>query len=42
MYRDQYGLDVTIMRFANVYGLRCHGVIHDFLDKIATNPTKLE
>ncbi len=42
MYRDQYGLDVTVMRFANVYGLRCHGVIHDFLDKIAKNPNKLE
>ncbi|MGA2681198.1 MAG: NAD-dependent epimerase/dehydratase family protein [Candidatus Bathyarchaeia archaeon] len=42
MYRDQYGLDVTVVRFANVYGLRCHGVIHDFLDKIAKNPNKLE
>jgi UDP-glucose 4-epimerase len=42
MYKDQYGLDVTIVRFANVYGLRCHGVIHDFLDKIAKNPGKLE
>ena len=42
MYKDQYGLDVTILRFANVYGLRCHGVIHDFLDKIAKNPNKLE
>lgn len=42
MYKSQYGLDVTIMRFANVYGLRCHGVIHDFLDKIAKNPAKLE
>jgi len=42
MYSDQYGLDVTIVRFANVYGLRCHGVIHDFLDKIAKNPLKLE
>jgi len=42
MYQDQYGLEVTIMRFANVYGLRCHGVIHDFLDKIAKNPGKLE
>ena len=38
MYRDQYGLDVTVVRFANVYGLRCHGVIHDFLDKIAKEP----
>ncbi len=42
MYQSQYGLDVTIMRFANVYGLRCHGVIHDFLDKIAKNPGRLE
>jgi UDP-glucose 4-epimerase len=42
MYVDQYGLDITVMRFANVYGLRCHGVIHDFLDKLAANPGKLE
>ena len=42
MYREQYGLDIVITRFANVYGLRCHGVIHDFLDKLAKNPDKLE
>ncbi|MCW4030060.1 MAG: GDP-mannose 4,6-dehydratase [Candidatus Bathyarchaeota archaeon] len=42
MYREQYGLEVVITRFANVYGLRCHGVIHDFLDKLAKNPDKLE
>jgi UDP-glucose 4-epimerase len=42
MYREQYGLDIVITRFANVYGLRCHGVIHDFLEKIAKNPDKLE
>ena len=42
IYREQYGLDVVVTRFANVYGLRCHGVIHDFLDKIAKNPNKLE
>ncbi len=42
MYREQYGLDIVITRFANVYGLRCHGVIHDFLDKLANNPNKLE
>ena len=42
MYRNQYGLDIAITRFANVYGLRCHGVIHDFLDKLAANPNKLE
>ena len=42
MYQEQYGLDIAITRFANVYGSRCHGVIHDFLDKIAKNPNKLE
>ncbi len=42
MYMTQYGLDITIFRFANVYGSRCHGVIHDFLDKLEKNPEKLE
>jgi UDP-glucose 4-epimerase len=42
MYSKQYGLDVTIVRFANVYGPKCHGVIHDFLDKISRNPEQLE
>lgn len=42
MYSKQYGLDITILRLANVYGLRCHGVINDFLDKISRNPEKLE
>jgi UDP-glucose 4-epimerase len=42
MYSKQYGLDITILRFANVYGSRCHGVIQDFLDKISRNPEKLE
>ncbi len=42
MYREQYGLDIVVTRFANVYGLRCHGVIHDFLEKLARNPDKLE
>jgi UDP-glucose 4-epimerase len=42
MYRTQYGLDITILRFANVYGSRCHGVIHDFIDKLQKNPAKLE
>jgi len=42
MYHEQYGLDITITRFANVYGLRCHGVIHDLLEKLAKNPDKLE
>ena len=42
MYREQYGLDIVITRFANVYGPRCHGVIQDFLNKITKNPDKLE
>ena len=42
MYAIQYGLDLTILRFANVYGSRCHGVINDFLDKLTKNPAKLE
>ena len=42
MYSKQYGLDVTIVRFANVYGSKCHGVISDFLDKISRNPEQLE
>ncbi|MCW3997596.1 MAG: GDP-mannose 4,6-dehydratase [Candidatus Bathyarchaeota archaeon] len=42
MYSKQYGLDITIMRFANVYGSGCHGVINDFFDKIHRNPEKLE
>ena len=41
MYTQQYKLDITIFRFANVYGSRCHGVIHDFLDKLQADPTKL-
>ena len=42
MYASQYGLDITILRFANVYGPRCHGVINDFFDKIGKNPNTLE
>ena len=42
IYAIQYGLDITILRFANVYGSRCHGVINDFLDKLTKNPAKLE
>ncbi len=42
IYTLQYGLEITILRFANVYGSRCHGVINDFLDKLQKNPDKLE
>ncbi len=42
IYGLQYGLPITVFRFANVYGSRCHGVINDFLDKLQRNPDKLE
>ncbi|MGF3523235.1 MAG: NAD-dependent epimerase/dehydratase family protein [Candidatus Bathyarchaeia archaeon] len=42
IYAMQYGLPITILRFANVYGSRCHGVINDFLEKLQRNPNKLE
>src|SRR4030066_961806 len=42
IYGSQYGLDITILRFAKVYGSRCHGVVNDFLDKLSRNPEKLE
>ncbi len=42
IYTLQYGLAVTVVRFANVYGSRCHGVINDFLDKLQRDSSKLE
>lgn len=42
IYTLQYGTEITIVRFSNVYGSRCHGVINDFLDKLQKNPAKLE
>ena len=42
IYILQYGLNVTVVRFSNVYGSRCHGVINDFMDKLQKNPGKLE
>jgi UDP-glucose 4-epimerase len=41
IYTLQYGSEITIVRFSNVYGSRCHGVINDFLDKLQKDPTKL-
>jgi UDP-glucose 4-epimerase len=38
IYGMQYGMEVTVVRFANVYGSRCHGVINDFLDKLRKTP----
>lgn len=42
IYSMQYGTEVTVVRFSNVYGSRCHGVINDFLDKLQRDSTKLE
>ncbi|MCK5628267.1 GDP-mannose 4,6-dehydratase [Candidatus Bathyarchaeota archaeon] len=41
-YHAEYGQDLTIVRFANVYGARCHGVIDDFLDKLSKKSKELE
>jgi UDP-glucose 4-epimerase len=41
-YHDNYGLEVVIVRIFNVYGLRGHGVIPDFLEKLRNTPYKLE
>lgn len=42
MYIEKYGLEASIMRIANAYGSRGHGVIADFLNKIGKNPKQLE
>ena len=41
-YHKNYGTEVVILRIFNVYGLRGHGVIPDFLDKLRKTPHKLE
>ena len=42
MYREQYGLEVVITRFANVYGLRCHELYTTSSKKLVKNPDRLE
>ncbi|MGB9854747.1 MAG: GDP-mannose 4,6-dehydratase [Candidatus Bathyarchaeales archaeon] len=42
MYIEKYSLEASIMRIANAYGPRCHGVIADFLYKLRKNPRQLE
>jgi UDP-glucose 4-epimerase len=42
-FASTYGLNVWIYRFGNVIGPRStHGVIHDFSNKLAKDPTRLE
>lgn len=41
-YHERYGLETSVMRIANAYGLGGHGVIPDFLKKLNNNPQKLE
>lgn len=42
-YSSLYGMDVTILRYANIFGPRSdHGVIYDFYHKLKEDPDKLE
>ena len=42
-YSHLYGIDITIMRLANIFGPRSdHGVMFDFIQKLKLNPRELE
>jgi UDP-glucose 4-epimerase len=41
-YRANYGLNLGIVRLANVVGRDGHGVVNDLLAKLAKNPNELE
>ena len=41
-YKENFGLEVVMLRIFNVYGPNCHGAIDDFLNKLRKNPDKLE
>ncbi|MCW4002194.1 MAG: NAD-dependent epimerase/dehydratase family protein [Candidatus Bathyarchaeota archaeon] len=41
-YYENYGLEVVILRIFNAYGLNCHGVMADFLEKLRMAPARLE
>ncbi len=41
-YKENFGIEVVMLRIFNVYGPNCHGAINDFLIKLHKNPDKLE
>lgn len=42
-YSNAYGFNATILRFANIVGMRSnHGVVPDFIRKLNAEPTRLE
>ncbi len=41
-YKENFNLEVVMLRIFNVYGPNCHGAIYDFLNKLRKNPDKLE
>ncbi len=42
-YANSYGIQITVLRFANIYGAHStHGVMHDFFHKLNENPKQLE
>ena len=43
VYSELYGFKALILRYANIIGARSnHGVIVDFINKLRTNPSRLE
>ncbi|MDD5464594.1 MAG: NAD-dependent epimerase/dehydratase family protein [Candidatus Moranbacteria bacterium] len=42
-YHETYGIDAVVLRYANIYGPgSTHGVMHDFFQKLVSNPKILE
>jgi len=41
-YAHSFGMNCVVFRLANVIGKRCHGVVPDFISKLAKNSAELE